>query len=99
MKTFCITILAAVLLGCQHTSPVATQLSPEQCIEVGTVTAHGVWNTKKALARAGVPAYTDGAHYPSYRILVPPEYRNRAIAVLREIEQRPTSSGYGITHN
>src|SRR5256885_15257449 len=99
MKIFCITILSAALLGCQHTPPVTTQLPPEQCVEVGTVTAHGVWNTKKALARAGVPAYTDGAQYPSYRILVPPEYRDRAVAVLRKIEQRATSIGYGITHN
>jgi hypothetical protein len=99
MKTFCFAILSAALVGCQHTLPVTSQLPPEQCIEVGTVTAHSVWNTKKALARAGVPAHTDGAQYPSYRILVPPQFRDRAVAVLREIDQRPTSIGYGITHN
>lgn len=73
---------------------------PEQCFEVGTVTAHGVWNTKQALARAGIPADTDGSQYPlPYRILVPPEFRERAVAVLREIEQRPLSVGYGLHTN
>jgi hypothetical protein len=92
-------IWVAVLVGCEHTPPVTTELTPAQCIEVGTVTAHGVSSTKKALARAGIPAYTDGSQYPlPYRILVPPEYRERAVAVLREVEQRPLTVGYGITH-
>src|SRR5687768_14728826 len=91
-------VVSATVAGCQHTPPVTTQLTPAECVEIGTVTAHGVWDTKKALARAGIPAYTDGSQYPSpYRILVPPEYRDRAVAVLREIEQRPSSFGYGIT--
>lgn len=68
-------------------------------VEIGTVTAHGVHATKKALARAGVQAYTDGSEYPlPYRILVPPEYRDRAVAVLKQIEENPLSVGYGITH-
>jgi len=87
---------AVLLNACQH-APV-THLSPAQCVEVGTVDPHGVWATKKALARAGIPACTGGSNYPlTYRILVPPEYRERAIAVLRQVEQRPLSL-YGITH-
>jgi hypothetical protein len=91
-------LVALFSVGCQHTSTPTTRLAPEQCVEVGTVMAHGVWETKKALARAGIPAYTDGSEYPSYRILVPPEYRESAVAVLRRIEQRWQSVGYGVTH-
>jgi hypothetical protein len=103
MHRACIILLAVwgvALAGCQHTPTATTQLTPEKCVEVGTVTPHGVWSTKKALARAGIPAYTDGSQYPSpYRILVPPEFRDRAVALLREIEKRPSSFGYGITHD
>jgi hypothetical protein len=94
-----IILSAGLVVGCQNAPSPTTQLQPEQCVEVGTVTAHGVWSTKKQLARAGIPAYTVGSQYPlPYRILVPPSFRQRAMTVLRDIEQRPESFGYGITH-
>jgi hypothetical protein len=94
-----IILSAGLFVGCQNAPSPSTKLQAEQCVEVGTVTAHGVWSTKKQLARAGIPAYTDGSQYPlPYRILVPPSFRQRAVAVLRDIEQRPDSVGYGITH-
>ena len=96
-RGYIILLVWVALVGCQHT--VRTQLTRAECVEIGTVTPHGVWGTKRALARAGIPAYTDGSQYPlPYRILVPPEYRDRAVAVLREVDQRPSSFGYGITH-
>jgi hypothetical protein len=89
----------AALVGCEHTPSGTTKLDHMNYVEVGTVTPHGVWGTKKALAQAGIPAYTDGSRYPdSYRILVPPEYRERAVVVLKQIEQNPLNLGYGITH-
>ena len=91
--------IVGVFVSCQSTTSPTTQLQPEHCVQVGTVTPHGAWNTKKQLARAGIPAYTDGSQYPlPYRILVPPDYRQRAVSVLRDIDQQPWSVGYDITH-
>ena len=99
LRIILVAVGVVAFVGCQHTPPGTAQLDPAKCVEVGTVTPHGVWSTKHALARAGIPALTDGSQYPlPYRILVPPEYRQRAVAVLREVEQRPLSVGYGITH-
>jgi len=99
LTIFLVVLGTAALVGCQHTPPGTAQLDPAQCVEVGTVHPHGVSRTKQALARAGIPAFTDGSQYPlPYRILVPPEYRERAVAVLRELDQQPSVVGYGITH-
>lgn len=92
-------LVALVLAGCQHAPAKTPPPDRATLVEVGTVTAHGVHATKKALAHAGIPAYTEGSDYPlPYRILVPAEYRERAVAVLRQLEQEPGSAGYGITH-
>jgi hypothetical protein len=94
-----IILSAGLIVGCQNAPSPTNQLQPEHFVEVGTVTPHGVWSTKKQLARAGIPAYTDESQYPlPYRILVPPNYRQRALTVLRNFKQRPESFGYGITH-
>jgi hypothetical protein len=76
--------------GCVSSTPrPRTELTPDECVQVGTVAAASVWNTKKAFAGSGIPAYTDGTAYPEYRILVPPEYEAQAIALLRDLKKRP----------
>jgi len=93
-------ILCAALqfAGCETAPANVEPQDYAHYVEAGTVTAHGVWAIKKALAQAGIPAYTDGSEYPQYRILVPPAYRGQAVDVLKQIQQQPQSIGYGITH-
>jgi hypothetical protein len=86
------TILAtlAATTGCQSMpKPAPGTTPPPDYIEVGTVAAASASDTKRAFARAHIPAYTDGHEYPTYHILVPPEYRDQATALLRDLRNRP----------
>lgn len=85
MKTRYLALILALGLfpGCASHSPPRVATAPIGYVEAGSVTPHEVWKVKRALSRAGISAYTDGANYPlPYRILVPPDKRNEAADVI-----------------
>ena len=86
------------LAACQHKPSgftVVDMMVAAEGVEVGRVSAHGVWSTRNELWDAGIAVYAD-EDYPDYRLLVAPENRRRALKALREIKARPTSATYGI---
>lgn len=80
--------------GCAHESSRQAQI-PVGYVEAGMVTPHGVWSVNQELSKAGIIAYSDGSQYPlPYRILVAPENKERASALISEIKARPLNAGY-----
>lgn len=93
MRNLAFIALLIGLPGCIHQASVSKV--PAHYVEAGNVTPHGAWAIKKELSNAGIAAYTDGTGYPSpYRILVAPEQRKRASALIEEIKSRPSAAGY-----
>lgn len=89
-----IVLCLSLFSGCAHDTSTQTKI-PANYIEAGTVTPHGVWTIKKELSEAGIIAYSDGSQYPlPYRILVAPENKDRASAIISEIKKRSLSAGY-----
>ena len=77
------TALALLLGACTSQSPVEFAGSPSHFVEAGTATPHEIWRVKRALQKAGIPAYTDGKDYPQpYRILVGPTNKQRAAEII-----------------
>jgi hypothetical protein len=90
LSVLCLSICS----GCAHDSSTRTGI-PANYVEAGTVTPHGVWTTKRELSKAGIIAYSDGSQYPlPYRILVAPENKDHAAAIISEIKKRPFNAGY-----
>ena len=92
-----VALLLVVLGGCQHAVPPNLAADDAGEVEVASVSAHGIWATRKRLLDAGIAVRVDGSDYPlPYRLFVPTEQRARAQQVLRALAEEPSSAGYTI---
>ena len=84
-STLLVLSVAGLLAACQHTKPLVTETTDRTgWVKVGEVGAVFVTSTQRAMDRAGIPAWFDAKGYPYYPVTVPPQYRNRAIEILKE---------------
>ena len=80
-----IAVLGLLLGGCQHTPPATADLDRSGWIEVARlVTPWSYQKMLRVMEDEGIPAWIDGAGYPSYPLKVPPEHRERATTLLRQ---------------
>jgi hypothetical protein len=77
--------IVGLLAGCATQDHPELFTCPTGYIEAGTTTAHDAWKVKRALSKAGIPAYADASDYPlPYRILVPAEMSAKASRIIEE---------------
>lgn len=81
-----IAVFGLLIGGCQHTpAPAAVSIDRTGWVEVARLVTP--WSCRKMLRvmqREGIPAWIDGAGYPSYPLKVPPEHRERATTLVRQ---------------
>ena|SRR5436190_12163194 len=72
-------ILAALGIGCRHTTPAHPQeVDHTGWVEITNVAAVDVPRIHRLLQREGIPDFMDARGYPYYPLFVPPEYTARA---------------------